>query len=710
MTQTFTLTVAKIISVQGGGTIFKGKTDDGKLVTVVASFNVVSGVDVVKEDIWSITGELLSHPEYGDQLHAVDMELELPRNDLIVDYLLNNPHFRNIGLGQAKLECLWKEFRDSLTDVLDSGDIETLSNRSGISEKVVTVLVERWLKLTSEVKVRKWLKAHSIDKRLAGKIIRIWGERVVEHLEKDPYLLILFLSWKDVDLLGKRLGIASDDARRLVGAVESTTYDRHDHAHTLTPRKTLTNLIKYRISCDTDLAERAIRIAIEEKVLVGNATDGYQHIGVERLERSIRQRLQAILAGEVGAQTPLITFNDDILAKDIAAAEANIAFPLSVEQRNAVVQAIKEPLCVVCGGAGTGKTTVLAVIHEILSKHNMPIYQMALSGRAAQRMREATGRPAWTIAKFCMEILTGKRDPSPDALYIIDESSMVDLPSMYRLLTNMPIGSRLLMVGDPHQLPPISFGLVFDRLVESKKVPTVMLKQVHRQTEESGIPIVASAIRSFTIPKGLREYESSVKTGVSFIECNVQHAARLVWDVFVEMGGDTEQIRTLCAIKAPPVGVTNLNEMFQSRLHQHANFFGESRWRFAAGEPVIFLQNNYDLGVFNGSLGIIQEMFKTDDGWKMRVLWDDNEVREVKEEFFGHVSLAYAMTVHKAQGSQFRKIICPIFASKNLDNALIYTALTRGVEQVVFIGDRIAFNSAVVSMSTSLKREVGFRI
>lgn len=710
MNQTFTLTVSKIISFNGGGTIFKGKSADGRLVTVVASFNVVSGADVVKEDIWSITGKLLSHPEYGDQLHAVDMELELPCNDLIVDYLLNNHHFRNIGLGQVKLECLWKEFRDSLTDFLDSGDIETLSNRSGISEKVVAVLVERWLKLTSEVKIRKWLKAHGIDKRLAGKIIRIWGERAVEYLEKNPYLLILFLSWKDVDSLGKRLGIASDDARRLVGAVESTTYDRHDHSHTLTPHKTLTNLLKYRISCDTGLAERAIRIAIEEKILVGNVTDGYQHIGVERLERRIHQRLLAMLAGEVGAQIPLITDNDGDLTKDIAAAENNIGFPLSVEQRSAVVYAIKEPLSVVCGGAGTGKTTVLSVIHEILSKHNIPIYQMALSGRAAQRMREATGRPASTIAKFCMEVRIGNRDPSPDALYIIDESSMVDLPSMYRLLTNMPIGSRLLMVGDPHQLPPISFGLVFDRLVESKKVPTVTLKQVHRQTKESGIPAVASAIRSFTIPKGLSEYESSVKTGVSFIECNVQHAARLVWDVFVEMGRDTEQIRTLCAIKAPPAGVTSLNEMFQSRLNQHANFIGESRWRFATGEPVIFLQNNYDLGVFNGSLGIIQKIFKTNDGWKMRILWDDNEVREVKEEFFGHMSLAYAMTVHKAQGSQFRKIICPIFASKNLDNSLIYTALTRGVEQVVFIGDRVAFNSAVVSMSTSMKREVGFRI
>lgn len=719
-----TLRVTKIISSRGGGLIFSGLTASKEKVTVIAGYDLVAGATVEVGDIWFASGTPENHPKHGRQIRAVDLELELPTDDQVVGYLVNSPRFRNFGLGEKKVKDLWSAFKGGLINLLDSGDVAALSAVKGISEPLATEMVARWCGNAPEIKVRKWLRTHRIDLRLSRKIIKIWGDDVIEHLERDPYELGRFLSWKKTDALAAHLGIVSDDSRRLVGAVEASLFSRLDMADTLVHHEKLKGMIADRIGMEGEVTDRAIDEARVALVLVGDEHHGYQHRGIARLERKIKERFLNIIKGESGSTISLMARL--ITAKSINAGISSVEARISAErgrnssltpdQKKAVAMAVQAPLGIICGGAGTGKTTIIQAIHEILSKCSIPVYQMALAGRAAQRMRESTGHEACTIAKFCMEVKHGKRIVADDALFIIDESSMVDLSTMYRLLSYVPLGARIILVGDPHQLPPVSFGLVFDRMVAADIVPKVKLGAVHRQDESTGIPAVATDIRLHRVPSGIQRHSSvpgdiANLPGVHFIDClSRPDAEGLAWTLYNKLGRDPDEIRVLGAVKAKSAGVNPINDLLRHKLNDSRCFYGTDKWLFAVGEEIIFLKNNDELGLNNGSLGTILDLKKTDAGWVMVSEWDDGEIRDIPETEFNKVAPAYALTVHKAQGSQFKKIICPIYKARNLDNALIYTALTRGQEQIVFLGDWKKFINAIESKSSSDNRQVGFNM
>jgi exodeoxyribonuclease V alpha subunit len=351
-------------------------------------------------------------------------------------------------------------------------------------------------------------------------------------------------------------------------------------------------------------------------------------------------------------------------------------------------------------------------VHKILEKGNMTVFQMALSGRAAQRLRESTKRHAFTIYGFVMQVRAGKIDVPDDALIIVDEASMLDLPTIYRLLDCMPPGARLLLVGDPYQLPPIGFGLVFDVLVDSENVPTVELKAVHRQSEASGIPAVATAIRNQKLPE-LLEYDSGLRHGVSFIDCDISDIPLTCWDTFTDFtdsGIDPYSVRALSPLKKRESGVECLNEVFQGRFKPGREMYGDIRFSYAIGDPILHLENDYQEDLYNGSLGVIEQVVERGEGNVVRVKWDDGKMRDLQEADIYKVSLSYGMTIHKAQGSQFSRVIIPVVRSRLLDNSMVYTALTRGVDQVIFIGDRNAFNDAVQNPPRSKTRDVGFSL
>ena len=731
-----TVKVTRVISRRGGGAIIKGVTPDEQSFTVLASYVLIAGATIEKDDIWTAAGELKMHPVHGPQIHATELEFELPANDLIVDYLLNSPRFRNFGLGETKIANLWGEYGEELIGILDRGEVDRLSDVEKVSEDVAVELVSRWKTYTGEINVRKWLRDHNVPRKHARKIIKIWGDDAIQHLERDPYELARFIephfnfNWQDVDKLGLSLNVDIHDPRRLVGAVETALFKRLDEADTLVPHQAMIKLVEDLLDEEGDIAERAISEAEKALVLVGNSVDGYQHRGIARLERRIRDRLCNMIDSEVCSQSSLMRglITDKAIENGIRKVEQKIEAEtgkiaqLAPEQRNAVCLAVREPFGLICGGAGTGKTTILRAVHETISPQGIPIYQMALAGRAAQRMRESTGQPATTIAKFCMEVRTGKRTVEDDSLFIVDESSMVDLSTMYRLLSYVPGGARVILVGDPHQLPPVSFGLVFDKLVESSLVKKVTLREVHRQAESSGIPSVARDVREYKVPEGIQRHKEipanlNDMPGVHFIECtnggiesqSLRGSHEVAWNIYEGLGRDPDEIRVLGAILRAnngSWGSDDINSMLRSRLNK--NFIGKTNWTFAVGEEVIFVKNDYDLGLSNGCLGTIHDLQETPEGWVMVAEWDNGEVLDIPESKFRNVKSAYAMTVHKAQGSEFKKIICPIFASRNLDNSLIYTALTRGKEQVVFFGNWADFVSAVTSTKISDERLVGF--
>ena len=381
---------------------------------------------------------------------------------------------------------------------------------------------------------------------------------------------------------------------------------------------------------------------------------------------------------------------------------SNTGLQLNAAQYRAVEMAVHHPLSVLTGGAGTGKTAVLRLVHDVAERAGVPVLQMALSGRAAQRLRTATGREASTIAAFLRAAALRLVDPASEPLIIIDESSMLDLPLTYSLVRALPARARLLLVGDPYQLPPIGFGLIFHVLAASPSVPRVELVEVHRQAQSSGIPQIAHAVRHGVVPS-LPDF-AGYACGVNFIDAADDAIMDNLVRVLTEWRG-CDDVQTLGAIKRGANGIRAIN----ATMHAYASATRKKLegWDLAEGEPIVYLVNDYEKGLWNGSLGRIDHVVSTAGKRAMACSLDGVE-HELLEQDFQHVDLAYAITVHKAQGSQFKRVIVPVTRSRLLDRTLIYTALTRGIEQVVFIGDRNAFEGAIIATPHSQERQVGF--
>jgi exodeoxyribonuclease V alpha subunit len=279
---------------------------------------------------------------------------------------------------------------------------------------------------------------------------------------------------------------------------------------------------------------------------------------------------------------------------------------------------------------------------------------------------------------------------------------MLDLPLMYSIVRAIPLRARLLLVGDPYQLPPIGFGLAFHILAQSRTVPRVELVEVHRQAQMTGIPHAAHQVRQGVTPT-LAPF-AGIHTGVSFVDASAENVIDRVLGVRAEWSG-CRDVQILSVTKRGASGTRNINAAMHALALDGKRRL--DRWELAEGEPIIYTANDYQRELWNGSLGWVEEIVGS-NGRQSLVCWLDGTRHEIREEEFHRLELAYAITVHKAQGSQFSRIIVPVSESRLLDRTLIYTAMTRGIEQVVFIGDRRAFKAAVTAPPRSHERQVGF--
>ena len=697
-----TVTISTVCPGASGGAIFSGRDDTGAPLRFVANRDRIFRAPVAGE-VWSIEGEIQRHPTYGDQVHVEQASLVQPTGRLIIDFLLKNPAFDGLGIGKAKATRLWTKFGSDLHTVLSQGNVDRLADV--LSVESAQKLVEAWRAVAEEASVVSFLDDHGFDIRLANRVRKIWPEEALTKLRENPYRMLAFADWEKVDRMSRSLGVALDDPRRQVAAVEAYLYRRLDAKHTLTAREMLLDgLCGAMGMCSLGVARAAVDRALREHAIV-DAGDGYQPLGAAVMEKAIANRLRELLAGVPGPERNLFSINlPSIIAGAITEFENSSQVRLSAGQRAAVAMALHQPLSVLTGGAGTGKTTVLQVIHRIAEQVGVPVLQMALSGRAAQRMREATGRPASTIAAFLRAAEQGSVDPESEALVVIDESSMLDLPVMYSIVRALPVRARLLLVGDPYQLPPIGFGLVFHVLADSPNIPKVELVEVHRQAQSSGIPQIAREIRYGIVPP-LSSF-AGLCAGVSFIEAGDGDVMDHIRGVLTEWRG-CDDAQVLAMTKRGASGVRSIN----ATLHAMASPTKPKLegWGFAEGDPIIYLVNDYQKELWNGSLGRI-ECILSSNGRRSLLCCLDGARKEIPEEDLHRIDLAYAITVHKAQGSQFKRVIVPIVRSRLLDRTLIYTALTRGMEQVVFIGDRDAFDAAVTAPPHSRERQVGFSL
>lgn len=612
----------------------------------------------------------------------------------LVRHLAETPAFE--GIGYAKAARLVETFGEELPRLLADGD--PLPFVPIVGERAATTLVAAWREDLARNDIVVWLAENDLDVRLAGKIVRLWGADGAARIRQHPYALMALAPWPVVDAAARRLGMAPDAPARLVAAVEAVLYDRLQRQHTWTSSRKLLGRLEKPFGIPPALAKRAVLLAADAGAAIALA-DGWQPAGAVMMERFVLERLRTMASGPpVG----------DLVARDVGDAELRrwldragdaVGVELNEEQQSAVQLAVQGRIGLVLGGAGVGKTTVLKAVCAACASFGRVVHLMALAGRAAVRMREATGRPSSTIAAFLKACEAGKVVLGAESLVVVDESSMVDLPTLYRLLRQLPEECRLLLVGDPAQLGPIGFGLTLHAFADMEWIPKVRLTRIYRQAESSGIPVVAASVRDGRLPR--LPAEIGCGHGVVLVATLEEPTCEDVVGAVAALGGFRDDLRILSPVKMGAAGTVALNEELHRLLSR-----GKPRLQghsFAVGEPVIYGRNNYQLDLRNGSLG---EVVGVGDG--VLTVDFDGELHDFAGPALDDLSLAYAITVHKSQGSQFRTVVVPVCTSRILDRSLIYTALTRATERVVLVGRETVLRTAVQQSAAADRRETGF--
>ncbi|BAO30034.1 AAA family ATPase [Sulfuritalea hydrogenivorans] len=712
-----------------GGAIFAGSTDAGERYVVVADYQLIpDGHLVDRGQQWLIEGttsvrEVIAPNGFKineTQIAARKAELIRPAGRNVINWISTNPEC--VGIGHVKAAKLYQRFGSELVDVVKDRDIPALCEI--LNEQSADMLCRAFEKF-NVASTLLWLDRLGIPQKIGASVIAFYQDQAQAKIEANPYALISFEArWLTVDdIARKRFGIQADDPRRLASAIEEALYRGLSQGHTCLPSRDARAIV-VRLLDSPELATKAIeqsRSNSQYQVV----DDLYQATGAHFIERYVAERLRAMIRGENGAgQAGLFTqldSNPASLEDVLSGYEASHGISLTAEQRQAVLTCAAAHLSLILGGAGTGKTTVLKALYAALEQiqPGIPIYQLALAGRAAQRMAEATGRESMTIAGFLTKVEPGGIELG--TVVVVDEVSMVDVILMYRLLRHLPDGVRLILVGDPSQLPPIGPGLVLHALACIDSIPQTELKVVKRQSVTSGIPQVAAAIRNHEAPVWAT-YAGKPHTGVSFVPCLAKDIEATTQRIYAEVGGTGRDysVQILSVTNSRVGGVKNLNAAFRAKYQtgaDHVFCFDPEHGVVGAGttdrEPikvgdlVIYTQNDYQLGLRNGSLGRIVRALPVTDADDLCCVAEFEGVEyELNSTQMLAVSHSYAITVHKSQGSQFKRIIVPIRESRLLDQTLIYTAVTRGIDQVVLIGDEQATLAAIRAAASSARRHI----
>ena len=701
-----------------GGAIFTGVEVDGtgqridaKAHVVVKAPHYLLQCNVESGQLWRITGVAEDNAIVVNGYRMVEstivpetMELLRPSGEHIVTLLAECDAFK--GIGMVKARRLWNHFGEELYSILDAGAVERLE--TVLPPEMAAQLANAWRRW-GDTFTLQWLHSRGFTVALGRKVLDYFGSRAAEQIENDPYRLISFAAdWKTTDALARHtFGLSDDDPRRLAGAVEEALYAAFDSGHTCLPQAQFEKRLGRLLGAGDPAA---IAKALQHGEAVGAllCRHGRLHaLGPYAMEYGTAQAI----AERAANPEPLLT--RDELAAVIADYQNESSISLAASQIEALEVANANPVAVITGGAGTGKTTVLKCWFAICRAAGWPIYAMALSGRAARRIKEATGQEASTIAGFLKRFDT--QAVPEHAVVVIDEASMVDLPSAYRVIRHLPDTYRFVLVGDPNQLAPVGPGLLLHELAHQTGIPHVELQQVSRYS--GAIAEAANAIRSGRWP----DLPDDPSQPIAFLPCRSEDINDLVIDLLAD---DPDSSQVLAAVRnATAGGVKTLNHVSQKQLNAvgeelllwNREFDQAQGTGLRVGDPVICLANDWEKNLQNGSLGTLLSVEPpvADPGPGQvlgRILWDDGEVRELTPDLLPNLALAYATTIHKAQGSQFRRVIIPVTKSRLLDRTLLYTAVTRAEAQVILVGDAAAAQAAVEAPPHAAGRHVALGV
>lgn len=582
-----------------------------------------------------------------------------------------------------------------LEHYIEKDDLEGLLTISGVNEEIAREILLKFPK-DETVKAINWFASRNLPVKIALLLSQVFKENAVEMVSQNPFFLTkINVPFDDCLKLAFDLGMKSDDQLvRSALAVDITKSYCRRTGSTVIPRAEFKRTAIQRGASNPN----ALLRASGELSQLGEVKGGYTYEGSFLVEFEIAYKLKAALNRRNGEYSLLAGWEKAVSRDEIVFSlqqfEKTIPFDLTKEQREAVIGTVRSKVCLLSGGAGTGKTTILRAILDVLENisSGLQIIQLALSGRASQRMSESTGREASTIAKFCIDMKRAKRGYRPEhCVVVIDEASMVDVYSMHQLLNYLPPATRFIFVGDDQQLPPVGGGLVFHALLQSE-MPKFVLSQVKRQAEESGIHKFAMAIRNEKY-LWLPDYVQNPQEDCSQIKAKGLNDIR---EIFLKLGQDTI---VLCAMQNAKLGVRQINQVMQRSFgldrnpilyfdHEHGvqSYVSAIGVRFYEDDPIMIAKNAYDIGVRNGDIGrIIDAYFEPEESGVSGILELNGRYLKIDQDLLEKMELAYAITIHKSQGSQWRNTIIVINheARHMLDKTLIYTASTRATERLV---------------------------
>ena len=719
-------TVSAVIfqNYDNGYAVLRLKCADGQTPTVVGTIPLPA----VGEGLM-VTGRWSAHQNYGRQFEAEFLERVLPQNKPDIIRYLSSRIIK--GIGPKTATRIVEYFGMETLQIMEREPLR-LAEISGISRDKAEAIGKEFRLRVGMRQLMEFLTLHQLPADLAVRCYKRYGEQSMELLYDDPYLLMeegLDADFPAVDRFAVELGISAIDPRRIEAGILCELSYNLNAGHSFLPEDKLIGAATQLLEVEPERVIKALDRLLEAERLVRDRLAGIGVVYLPHMYAAETYTTQRLLEFS-GMEFPEPRNLDSM----VAAASRDSGVSYSEEQTLAIRTAATSALLLVTGGPGTGKTTILNGILSLFEQMSLKCSLAAPTGRAAKRLTEVTGREASTIHRLletAIDPATGQMffvkdedDPLRADAVIVDEMSMVDISLLSHLLRAIPKGKRLILVGDPDQLPPVGPGFPFSDILRSNRLQAVRLTEIFRQARESLIVMNAHRVNQGQMPE-LRNRKSDF----FFLPCrSEEEVCQTVTDLCARrlpqnMGIPSDQIQVLTPTRKGGVGTVNLNRLLQNTLNPPSPVKKERPYGdflFREGDRVMQIRNNYDImwkasdgsaigtGVFNGDVGILSQIEPSLE--TATAVYDD---REVDYDFaqLGELESAYAMTVHKSQGSEYRAVIlCAWGGSPYLMNrSVLYTAITRARQLLIVVGREDAVAAMVQNAKTG-RRYSGLKL